>query len=155
MIEKIRLYQALLTLYVSNLRVIHWTVSGKGFHTSHERYQKYYEELYDYIDETAEALMSIGQRPVALFEAIKLVRESDIDGFVLDATEDMSPMQCDQHVSKMFDQLYELVQDLAKSEELPVDVADIFMGHAKYYRVEGKYKLARFLTNPASENVMD
>ena len=148
MFEKMRLYHALLTLYVSNLRVIHWTVSGKGFHTSHARYQTYYETLYDYIDETAEALLSMGQRPVSVFEAIRLVRESNIDGFILDGTENLCPEIGDKHIMKMFDQLYDLSEDLADEDDLPVDVSDIFMGHAKYFRLEGKYKLGRRFATP-------
>ena len=35
---------------------------------------------------------------------------------------------------------------LATDDSLPADVADVFMDHARYYRIEGLYKLQRTLT---------
>ena len=124
-------YMAALTLYENNMRIIHWKLAGSEFHTTHERYGDYYEELGKYMDETAEQMITCGLPPVNSSEALNHMQSADFDAFTLSGTMDFDK------------QTAELAAFLADDSSLPVDVQDVFMGHAKYYRIEGLYKLGR------------
>lgn len=137
--DELRLYLSLLTIYENNMRMLHWKLAGKGFHTAHERFGKYYEELGQYMDETAEQIISLGGSPVNMAEAIGIVRESDIDAFLIESNRDYDGMSANSAARKMFDQLYAA----ADIDDLPDDVEDVFVGHRRYYRLEGMYKLGR------------
>ena len=43
----------------------------------------------------------------------------------------------------MFKQLYDIALELADEDDLPDDVCDVFMDHARWFRIEGLYKLGR------------
>lgn len=140
----IRLYLALLTVYESNCRTLHWCLRSKnGWHTGHERFATYYEQLGEYMDQTAEQILTIGGRPVNDAEALKLVEESQIDAFLLGTDQDYDMYTANMAAYRMFKQLHEMAMELEDSDDLPDDVADVFMDHARWYRIEGLYKLGR------------
>lgn len=145
--DKLSLYLALLTLYENNCRQLHWKLSGKGFHTGHERFGTYYDQLGTFMDETAEQAITMGQSPVNVADAMTLVQESDVDGLIINGSEDYCGKAANVAAHKMFTQLYNLSTEILKDEALAEDVRDVFMGHAKWYRIEGLYKLGRALTH--------
>lgn len=136
-------YMAALTLYENNMRIIHWKLAGSEFHTTHERYGDYYEELGKYMDETAEQMITCGLPPVNSSEALNHMQSADFDAFTLSGTMDFDKQTAELAAFRMMKQLYDLAAFLADDSSLPVDVQDVFMGHAKYYRIEGLYKLGR------------
>lgn len=138
-----RTYLALLTVYESNARTIHWCISGRSWHTSHERYAGYYEQLGEFMDQTAEQLLSMGMQPVNDAEALELVQSSDIDAFLLGTDKAYSVDTADEACYRMFKQLYDIALELADEDDLPDDVCDVFMDHARWFRIEGLYKLGR------------
>lgn len=146
--EKFALYLALLTIYENNCRQLHWKLSGKGFHTAHERFGTYYDQLGTFMDETAEQAITMNQSPVNVSDALKLVQESDIDAILINSAEDYCGKSANVAAYKMLTQLYNLATEILKDESLAEDVRDVFMGHAKWYRIEGLYKLGRALTHP-------
>lgn len=141
--DKMRLYLAALTIYENNMRILHWKLRGPDFHTTHERFGDYYEELGKYMDEAAEQIISMGDDPVNSSDAMEIVRQSDLNGFVLKADADYPDDSAENAAYNMMEQLYKLSSELAGDDSLPIDVSDVFMGHAKYFRIEGMYKLAR------------
>lgn len=138
--DEMRLYLSLLTIYENNMRMLHWKLAGHGFHTAHERFGKYYEELGTYMDETAEQIISLGGTPVNAAEAISIVRESDVDAFLIESNRDYDKESANAAAKKMFDQLYAAASEI---DDIPDDVEDVFVGHMRYYRLEGAYKLGR------------
>lgn len=138
--KDLKLYLSLLTIYENNMRMLHWNLAGKGFHTAHERFGKYYEELGQYMDETAEQLITLGGIPVNVAEAIDIVRESDVDAFLIESNRDYDKESANAAAKKMFDQLYAAASEI---DDIPDDVEDVFIGHMRYYRIEGTYKLGR------------
>ena len=46
------------------LQNYHWNVMGKGFFTTHEKLEEYYEEMREQIDEVAEHILSLGYQPL-------------------------------------------------------------------------------------------
>ena len=141
--DKMRLYLAALTIYENNMRILHWKLRGPDFHNTHERFGDYYEELGKYMDEAAEQIISMGGDPVNSSDAMEIVRQSDLNGFVLKADADYPDDSAENAAYNMMEQLYKLSSELAGDDSLPIDVSDVFMGHAKYFRIEGMYKLAR------------
>lgn len=136
-------YMGALTLYENNMRILHWKLRGKGFHTDHERYGDYYEELGKYMDETAEQLISVGLNPLSIMESIDQMHSSNLEAFTFSGSMDFDGETADKASYSMMKQLYDLASELAGDQSLPIDVQDVFMGHAKYFRIEGIYKLGR------------
>ena len=57
--------------FLSNLEIVnvklqnyHWNVIGKGFFTTHEKLEEYYDEVREQIDEVAEHILSLGNQPL-------------------------------------------------------------------------------------------
>ena len=57
--------------FLSNLEIVnvklqnyHWNVIGKGFFTTHEKLEEYYDEIREQIDEVAEHILSLGHQPL-------------------------------------------------------------------------------------------
>ena len=57
--------------FLSNLEMLnvklqnyHWNVIGKGFFTTHEKLEEYYDEVRNQIDEVAEHILSLGHQPL-------------------------------------------------------------------------------------------
>jgi hypothetical protein len=149
--HKLRVYMALLTLNENNFRVLHWKLCNKGFQTAHVRFGGYYDQLGDYMDETAEQMISMGMTPVNMSDALGVVRESeDVHGIIMSAEQSYDVKTADIAAKNMFDQLYSLAASLADEDDLPIDVQDVFTGHARYFRIEGSYKLGRSLAEPSA-----
>ena len=56
-----------LHVHYQNLRGLHWNVKGKMFFLLHEKYEEYYNQTSDIIDEVAERILMIGGQPVHSF----------------------------------------------------------------------------------------
>lgn len=61
-----------LNQYLADLRTLHaktqnyhWNLIGANFFTLHEKYEEFYDFLAEQIDEIAERILSLGQRPLA------------------------------------------------------------------------------------------
>ena len=53
-----------LNVFYRKLQNYHWNVMGKGFFTTHEKLEEYYEEMREQIDEVAEHILSLGYQPL-------------------------------------------------------------------------------------------
>lgn len=49
----------------TKLHHFHWYIEGPEFFTLHEKFEVYYDEAAEYIDELAERVLSIGGKPVS------------------------------------------------------------------------------------------
>lgn len=47
----------------------HWYVKGPDFFTLHSKFEEYYNEAADYVDELAERLLALGGKPVSTLKA--------------------------------------------------------------------------------------
>lgn len=63
--EFLQQYLADLNVGYQKLRSFHWNVEGKEFFTLHAKLQELYEDTVEEIDEIAERLLMIGQRPLS------------------------------------------------------------------------------------------
>lgn len=54
-----------LTVMYTKLHSFHWYVKGTDFFTLHEKFENYYDEVTEALDEVAERMLSLGQRPIS------------------------------------------------------------------------------------------
>src|SRR5690554_3249163 len=66
--EKLNKLLADYQIYYQNLRALHWNVEGPKFFVLHEKYEEYYHEAADAIDEVAERILMIGGKPHHTFQ---------------------------------------------------------------------------------------
>jgi len=55
-------------IYYQNLRAFHWLVKGPQFYMLHEKFEEFYDQAADDIDEIAERILMIGGKPLHTFE---------------------------------------------------------------------------------------
>lgn len=148
--DKLKLLMALLTIYENNFRVLHWKLSGTGFHTAHERYGGYYDSLGDHMDMIAEQIISLGGKPVNMQEALSTIESSNIHAIIIAPNESYHVEAADRAAYTMFNLLYQIADEINNSDLMP-DVIDVTTELARYYRVEGYYKLGRALESAPIE----
>lgn len=137
-------YHALLTLTENNMRIIHWKLKGNDFDVVHPRYGMYYEKLGEMMDETAEVMITMGHIPMNISNTLMhLGKDIGVDATIMNPELDYTSKIADETTYKMFKELYDFASHLVVDAALPADVQDIFMGHAKWFRIEGLYKLGR------------
>lgn len=51
-----------------HLHALHWNLEGKQFFTIHRELQTMYEQLAEYIDDVAERILTLGNRPATTFK---------------------------------------------------------------------------------------
>lgn len=56
-----------LQIFYQNLRGLHWNVKGSMFFVLHAKFEEYYNETSELIDEVAERILMIGGEPVHAF----------------------------------------------------------------------------------------
>lgn len=54
-------------IYYQNLRGLHWNVKGALFFSLHEKYEQYYNEAAEVVDEIAERILMLGGQPLHTF----------------------------------------------------------------------------------------
>lgn len=70
-----------LQVFYSNLRGFHWNVKGKGFFHLHEKYEEYYDDVADKVDEVAERILQLGATPENRHSEYLKVANVKEDGF--------------------------------------------------------------------------
>ena len=93
----------------------------------------------------------MGIPPVSVMMIHEILSGDDVNAISIDMSRDYTGEAANTAAQQMFTQLYEKAAALAKDDSLPVDVQDVYMAHAKYYRIECLYKLQRTLVNQTAE----
>ncbi|MBT2694837.1 Dps family protein [Bacillus sp. ISL-55] len=101
-------------LYIK-LHNYHWYVTGPEFFTLHAKFEELYNEAALHIDELAERLLSMGDKPVATMSAALEIAS------VKEATENESATDM---VASIVDDYSTMIQELKKGMELAEEVND-------------------------------
>ena len=64
MITQLNEFLSDLEIFNVKLQNYHWNVTGKGFFVTHEKLEKYYDEIREQIDEIAEHILALGGQPL-------------------------------------------------------------------------------------------
>lgn len=76
-----------LQLYYTNLRGYHWNVKGVTFFGAHEKYEEYYDDTADKVDEVAERILMLGGTPAHNFSDYLKTADIKETGVVSDSKE--------------------------------------------------------------------
>ena len=68
-------------VFYANLRGLHWNVKGKGFFQLHAKYEGYYNDAAEKVDEIAERILQLGGTPENRFSEYLKVATLKEDGF--------------------------------------------------------------------------
>ena len=63
-VKKLNEFLSDLEMLNVKLQNYHWNAVGKGFFTTHEKLEEYYDEVREQIDEVAEHILSLGHQPL-------------------------------------------------------------------------------------------
>jgi len=55
-------------IYYMNLRGLHWNVKGRRFFMLHEKFEELYNDTNEIVDEIAERILSLGEKPLHSFD---------------------------------------------------------------------------------------
>lgn len=86
-IDSLQKLLANLQLYYTNLRGYHWNVTGVNFFGAHEKYEEYYDDTADKVDEVAERILMLGGTPAHKFSDYLKVADIKESGVVKDVKE--------------------------------------------------------------------
>lgn len=76
LVKSMNVFLADLQVFYQNLRGFHWNVEGNLFFTLHAKFEEYYNETAEAVDEVAERILMVGGKPVHSFS--EYVRLSDL-----------------------------------------------------------------------------
>lgn len=65
--EKLNQLLADYQIYYQNLRTLHWYAKGRTFFSLHSKFEEYYNETAEIVDELAERILMLGEKPVYSF----------------------------------------------------------------------------------------
>ena len=68
LVKKLNSLLANYEVYYQNLRNFHWNVTGPNFFELHAKFEELYNTAHLGIDETAERILTLGERPFSSFE---------------------------------------------------------------------------------------
>ncbi|MFP4023079.1 MAG: Dps family protein [Thiohalospira sp.] len=67
-VKKLNLLLSDYEVYYQNLRALHWNIKGKMFFMLHEKYEEFYNEAAEVIDEIAERILMLESTPLHTYE---------------------------------------------------------------------------------------
>lgn len=138
---------SVLTLYQSNVKILHWKLTTTDFDTVHSLMSEYEEKLGEFIDDIAEIGLQIETNPVNIVEAINLLNGDEAQYMSISGYEDFTPKTCFEKIDFMFSNLLSLYESHYNDESLAPDIVNVLQEHAYWLRKELRYKNKRRLMN--------
>ena len=102
-------------VFYTNLRGFHWTVKGKMFFGLHAKYEAYYNDAAEKVDEIAERILQLGATPENRFSEYLKKATLKEDGFKPAGTEGMKKILDD--LSILIKQEREVVKLAGEAED--------------------------------------
>lgn len=130
---------ALTVLYRHNIQMLHWNVVGSGFDPAHETLDGFVNTMATHVDQLAEMMKMIDQRPLQLTECVDVLKNDNAQFLIVDAG-DIDVPTCWEKVNTMFAQLYDATKTTKSGDEIPDDIESELESMMYYYSLEGKYK---------------
>ncbi|MGP1993543.1 Dps family protein [Zobellia laminariae] len=124
-------------IYYMNLRGLHWNVKGRRFFMLHEKFEELYNETNDVVDEIAERILSLGEKPLHSFDDY-------LESKSLRVTKNIS--DGDLAVSSILDNLNELLLQERNILEIASDNNDEGTASLISDLISGQEKLIWMLT---------
>ncbi|MDN5343098.1 DNA starvation/stationary phase protection protein [Oceanotoga sp. DSM 15011] len=129
-VEELNNYLADLNVFYGKLHNLHWNVEGKEFFTVHENVEKIYDKVNEEIDEIAERILTLGQRPkVKYSEYLEISNIKEIESKGYNGKEVIDVIISD------FEYIINKIRNIIEkaSENNDEVTADILTGSLAYY----------------------
>ena len=129
--EKMNEYLANQMVMYVKLHNMHWYLKGKSFFTLHVKLEELYEQTGEVMDEVAERLLALDQKPVAsMKKALKMTAVKELDD---------KPISCEDAVKKLITDVDYWIKDTKEVVKLAEDeedgaTADQFNGYLTEYQ---------------------
>lgn len=105
-VEKLNSLLANFQIHYQNLRGFHWNLRGRDFFELHEKFEEFYLDAQEKIDEIAERILTMGSTPLHTFNAYLEVAEIVQTQNVTDGK------QCVEHVVSGLQTLLKIEREL-------------------------------------------
>ena len=106
-VKKLNEFLSDLEMLNVKLQNYHWNVIGKGFFTTHEKLEEYYNEVRNQIDEVAEHILSLGHQPL---------------GTMMDFMENSKIREAKNEQIKSIDIMENVIHDLQELKQKAVQI---------------------------------
>jgi starvation-inducible DNA-binding protein len=112
------------TVMYIKLHHYHWYVKGQQFFTLHSKFEEYYNEASNYIDELAERLLAVGGQPVSsMTKCLELATVQEAEG----------SQTAEQMVQSVIDDFTKMIDELKEGLKIAQSVndettGDLFLG---------------------------
>ena len=130
LIKEMNVYLANLNLLYVKLHNYHWNIEGRGFFQLHATYENLYNHVTETLDEVAERILIIGERPAASMKeylALATLKERENSPIAVEA----SVREVKEDFEVMYKDTLKLIA-LAEEAEDPI-TADMFTGYASEF----------------------
>ncbi len=130
LIKEMNVYLANLNLLYVKLHNYHWNIEGRGFFQLHATYEELYNHVTETLDEVAERILIMGERPAASMKeylALTTLKERESSPIAVEASV--------REVKEDFEVMYQDTLKLITLSEEAGDpiTADMFTGYASEF----------------------
>lgn len=111
--EKMQKYLANQQVLFIKLHNLHWYLTGTSFYTLHEKFEELYDATAEIIDDVAERLLALEEKPVAsLKEALKLADVEELPDEAISGDKAIAILKADfESAAKQVKEISELAAD--------------------------------------------
>jgi DNA-binding ferritin-like protein len=119
---KLKLLNAVMRLYESNIRNLHWNSAGEEFNDAHKSItEEYYELLSESIDKIAE-IMGIYDIPAPNYvEVITVIRSVEKSYTLIDSSKLYNRGEIIVFIDTMFEDIIELLDDIIENSDIEMN----------------------------------
>ncbi|CQR47395.1 DNA protection during starvation protein 1 [Paraliobacillus sp. PM-2] len=108
----------------TKLHAYHWYVTGPDFFVLHEKFEAWYNEAAEYIDELAERILTIGDKPIASMK--EYLKHSSLEEATGEESTKEMVQQLKEDFTRVVSESKEIVQMAEELGDQPT--ADFFIG---------------------------
>ncbi len=129
-VEKLNQLLADYQIHYQNLRGLHWNVKGQLFFALHEKYEAYYNEASEVVDQIAERILMLGGQPLHTFgDYIKSAKIKEVTN-VSDGKKGVeSVLESQRYFLKSFAEIMEIAGE--NGDEGTVAMMSDWIGHTE------------------------
>lgn len=124
LIDELNMQLANWNVLDTKLHAYHWYISGPSFFVLHEKFEEWYTEAADYIDELAERILTIGGKPIASLK--DYLEQSSLEEAVGEETPQAMLAQLELDFQQVVLESKEVVEMAEEENDDPT--ADFFIG---------------------------
>nr|WP_319997227.1 Dps family protein [uncultured Draconibacterium sp.] len=108
-VEKLNQLLADYQIHYQNLRGLHWNIKGQFFFALHARFEEYYNQAAEVVDEIAERILMLGGQPLHTFEDYTKTAKLDVVANVSEAKPAVeSVLKSQRYFQESFNEILEV-----------------------------------------------